>query len=407
MASQLASAYPEVLEFESEVTAIDGRAVTLAETYFYAESGGQPSDRGMIDGIAVEEVRIEDGSTVHVLAEEVSTEVGETVECSIDPTFRRYCMCAHTASHAVYGAARERYDSVGYGGFEITPEKVRIDLEVPEPIDDDGLIDLEELTNRVIWEDRPVTWEEWPAEEVRANDEIALNVATEVVETEPTVRVVQIDDWDIAACGGTHLRSTGEIGTVSMIARSNPGEGQTRVEFVVGPERIEQQLREKQAAWQAKTHLGVEIEEVPDRLVKLTDELEAANARISSLEEDHTRARLVGEGANRFIRDGHAWVLTTTDELDASTAASILPSLQGEHGDIIAMAGGSGRAYLVVVTPGEPAATELTDTVLEAFDSGGGGGSPTNAQAGGIDATPTALIDLLTERFAPQSATQD
>lgn len=406
MVSQLASEFPEVRSFEASVVDIDGRQVILDESYFYAESGGQPSDSGTIAEVEVEDVFIDGDHTVHLLVEDPEFEAGDTVECAIDPVFRRYCMSAHTASHAVYGAARQRYDSVGYGGFEITSSKVRIDLEVPEPIDNDGLFDLERLTNEVIWEDRPVTWESWPAEEVQANDEIALNVATEVVETEPTVRVVQIEDWDIAACGGTHVRSTGEIGSVSMIDRSNPGEGQTRVEFVVGPERVDQQLIEKRASWAAKRHLGVEIADVPTRLEKLIDDLDAAASRVEALEADHVRARLTGADAHRYTVDGDTWALATSDELDASAASKIVPSLQGEVGDVVALAGANGRAFIVIATPGEPGADDLIETVLEGFD-GGGGGSPTTAQAGGIDATPEELVGHLLERYAPTSSAQD
>src|SRR6056297_3299803 len=114
--SQLAAREPEVRRFEATVASVDDRAVTLDESYFYAESGGQPADRGTLGGVPVEDVQERDGEIVHLLAEPAAEEaiaVGETVRGEIDDAFRTYCMRAHTASHLLYGAGREVLDELG------------------------------------------------------------------------------------------------------------------------------------------------------------------------------------------------------------------------------------------------------------------------------------------------------
>lgn len=402
MATQLASQDPETLSFSSAVTAIDGDRVALEHTYFYAESGGQPADRGTIDGLDVIDVQLTNGTTWHTLGDEPTFDVDDVVDGQIDSAFRRYCLSAHTASHAVYGAARRLFDSVGYGGFEITPTKVRLDLETPVPIDDEALFELERRTNEVVWEDRPVTWSEWPASEVRENNEIALNVATEVVHTEETVRVVEIEDWDLAACGGTHVSSTAAIGSVAMIDRSNPGEGQTRVEFVVGEERIDQQHAEKTAAWRAKATLGVPIEDVPSRIDQLQEELQRLESRVSSMEHTVAAAEVTGSAATRFDRNGARWAVASVTEVDAKKAAEVAEDLVGEAGDIVVIAGGADRSHVVVAGDGSTPATDIVDAVLDGFDGGGGGGSDQKAQAGGIDAGPDAIVDRIVDVYRPR-----
>lgn len=399
MASQLAAREPTTLAFEATVTDRADDAVALDTTYFYAESGGQPADRGAIAGRSVSDVYLDDGTTWHRLEGDGGPAIGDVVEAEIDEQFRRYCMAAHTASHAVYGAARQLFDELGYGGFEITPSKVRLDLTTPTPIDDRATLELERLTNQVIWEDRAVTWSTWPADEVRDNDEIALNVATDVVHSAETVRVVEIDGWDLAACGGTHVDATGKIGAVAMADRSNPGEGMTRIEFVVGPDRIEQRYREKRVAWAAKTSLGVPLEEVAGRIEDLLEERQALETQLEDMAGTVAAAAVTGPDAIRFDRNGASWAVGKAPSVDAGVAASVAESLVGDTADVVAIAGGTNRGQLVVATDGAVTATDVIDAVLERFDGGGGGGSPTSAQAGGLDGDASAVIDAVCKAY--------
>jgi len=247
-----APAEPYTTRFGATVERIDGREVVLSETYFYAESGGQPADRGAIAGHDVVDVQYGDGGVVHTLAEAADLSPGETVTGRIDEQFRTYCMRAHTASHVLYGAGRRLLDDLGYGGFDISPEKVRVDFTTSTEIDDETLFELERLVNRAVWESRPVSWNTHPEEDALELDGIAFNTKTEEGITGETVRVVTVGEngrgegpWDRAACGGTHVENTREIGPVTVLERSNPGEGLTRVEFAVGEPGIERRIAEK------------------------------------------------------------------------------------------------------------------------------------------------------------------
>ena len=289
MSGQRAAAEPYTTQFSTTVRSVDGRDVRLETTYFYAESGGQPADTGRIGTTRVEDVRLKDGEIVHELAEPDAVREGQSVLCTIDWERRMYCMRAHTASHALYGAARRLFDDVDYAGFDIGApdgdlggdESVRIDLRTDAEIDDATLADLERAVNRVVWDAHDVAWETTPADDAVGRDDVACGArSTEGLAGDGSGgteadRLVTIEDWSVTACGGTHVRNTREIGPVTVLGWSNPEEGRTRIEFGVGPAGIERRGDEKRAARAAARRLGVGVEEVPaalDRLRETRDE---------------------------------------------------------------------------------------------------------------------------------------
>ncbi len=289
MTGQRAAAEPYATRFETEVTSIDGRRVWLERSHFYAASSGQPADRGTIADIDIADVELVGGEPVHVLAEEPSFRVGHRVLCSVDWAFRMYCMRAHTASHVLVGAARRLLADCSYAGLEIGPKTVHVDLETDAIVDDETLIELDGTINRVIWESRPVSWDDVSIAAARERDEITFDAeADEGAIENGRVRIVTIEDendtrngsrlcattgatdpWDVTACGGTHVRNTREIGPVTVLGYSNPTDTATRVEFAVGPQAISRRLAEKRAAFAATSALDVELEAVGDELERV------------------------------------------------------------------------------------------------------------------------------------------
>ncbi|QLK26451.1 alanyl-tRNA editing protein [Natrinema zhouii] len=289
MTGQRAAAEPYATRFETEVTSIDGRRVWLERSHFYGASGGQPADRGTIGDLTVSDVELVDGEQVHVLAEEPSFRSGHRVLCSVEWSFRMYCMRAHTASHILTGAARRLLEDGSYAGLEIGPETVRVDLETAATVDDEMLIELDETVNRVIWESRPVSWDDVPISAAREREEVAFDAeADEGAVEKGRVRIVTIEDetdtrngnrlsgmtgqtdpWDVAACGGTHVRNTREVGPVTVLGHSSPSEGVCRIEFAVGPRAIDRRTAEKRAAFAAMSALDVDLEDVIDELERV------------------------------------------------------------------------------------------------------------------------------------------
>ncbi|PSQ13595.1 hypothetical protein BRC98_01255 [Halobacteriales archaeon QS_7_68_65] len=389
----LAPAEPYTTEFEAVVESRDDDELVLEETYCYAESGGQPPDRGTLAGERIVDVQERDGEIVHTLADTPGIEVGETIAGRIDPAFRTYCMRAHTASHVLYGAGRRLFDDLGYGGFDIDDHRIRVDFATPTTIDDATLVALERLVNRAVWDSRDVTWETAPRETALARDDVAFNTKTEEGIGGEEVRLVDVDGWDIAACGGTHIRNTREIGPVAVLDRSNPGEGVTRVEFAVGPAAIQRRSTEKTAALDAAAALETRVTDLPNAIARLRDERDALAAERTGLQDRLVDVRLDDLRETVVERDGRTWLVGTVDHLDTNELAERANELAGSAADAVGLVGGDGESVAVATTD-EIDASAVVDDLTAEF-GGGGGGSETVAQAGGFDADPEKLVGFL------------
>jgi alanyl-tRNA synthetase len=397
MADTLAPSDPYTTSFVATVTGVDGDEVTLDETYFYPKGGGQPADRGTLGGVTVEHVESTDGDVVHYLAAAPDVEAGDDVQAEVDPQFRRYCRRAHTASHVLYGAGRRVLDDLGYGGFDISEEKVRVDFETSTDVDDDVLVELERLTNRAVWDSYDVSWTEIPAEDARAREDVAFNTKTEegVMADADTVRIVTVEDWDVAACGGTHVRNTREIGPVSVLSRSNPGEGLTRVEFTVGPSAVEHQADVRRATLDAAAALGVPEDELGAAVQRLQADAADLEAELEDLETEVLDSRVAALDAVQ--KDGATWRVGTVDGFDANAVGEAAKDAVEGDGDVVAVAGGDGGTYVVVAAGDDaPDAGDVVDDVTGEF-GGGGGGRPSFAQGGGISVDPDDVAAYLRE----------
>ena len=390
MAPATAAEAPGTLAFETTVRD-GGSEVVLEETYFYPESGGQPADRGTLGGLAVLDVQERGDDIVHTV--DGALEAGTTVRGAIDPEFRRYCMRAHTASHVLYGAGRRLFDELGYGGFGITPGKVRVDFSTPSDIDDETLVELERLVNRCVWDSRDVTWGREPREAALDREDVAFNTKTEEGLTGETVRVVEIDGWDAAACGGTHVSNTREIGPVTVLGRSNPGEGLTRVEFAVGPDGIDRRATEKAAAFEAAETLGTALTDLPDAVDRLRAERESLVAERDALRERVLDARVADIAADSFERDGETWAAGVVDA-DANALAERVRD-RPDGVEVLLLVTPSGQ--LAVGAGEECDAGDIVGTLTDRF-GGGGGGSADVAQAGGLDSDGRTVVDSIRER---------
>ena len=392
-----APAEPEVRTFEAEVTSVDGAVVELDRTWFYPEGGGQPADRGTVAGHEVVDVQKRDGTVEHVLSgEALDLDAGSTVTCVVDDDYRTYCMRAHTASHVLYGAGRRLLDDLGYGGFGITDEKVRVDFATSTDIDDATLVELERLVNRTVWDSRDVSWEEVPADEARSREDVAFNTKTEegVMADSAQVRVVTVDGWDVAACGGTHVANTREIGPVEVLDRSNPGEGLTRVEFAVGEPGIDRRATIHNAALDAARELGVAVTDLPETVESLAAENERLSAELSDLKGEVLDGRI--RSFEAVETGGETWRVGTVAGFEANETGEAAKRLAGDAGDVVAVVGDDERPFVVVASAGEVDAGEVVDAVTETFGGGGGGGPPF-AQGGGLDADADEVVAFVRE----------
>jgi len=388
----LAPREPYVRAFDATVRSVDGREVTLERTYFYPEGGGQPADRGTLDGIDVVDVQKANGETVHTLADPPGFDAGDTVDAAVDDDARTYSMRAHTASHVVYGAGRKLLGTHGYGGFDIGEDRIRLDFET------DGEASLNPLTiqrmaNEVVWESRPVDWYEMDADDAGARDDIVFNLRDDA-STADTVRIVDIEDWDVSACGGTHVRNTNEVGPIAVLDVSNPGADLVRVEYAVGQRAIDEWVETQRNASRAAETLDTGVADLASRAESLRAENESLKAETEALAEQLLDARLTALAEDTFTRAGREWAAGTVESVGPNAVADRVGELPDGTADVVVLAGRDGSTFVVVATDGETDANDVIDDVTDAF-GGGGGGQPTLAQGGGLDADPGAVVEYL------------
>ncbi|MFB6133631.1 MAG: DHHA1 domain-containing protein, partial [Halanaeroarchaeum sp.] len=291
-------------------------------------------------------------------------------------------------------AARRLLDDLGYGGFGITEEKVRVDFETTTDVTDEVLVELERLANRAVWESKSVTWEHVEKDAALDRDEVAFNAATEegVMADAETIRIVTIDGWDVAACGGTHVENTRDIGQITTLERSNPGEGLTRVEFAVGPRAHERRALEHEAVRDVARAIGTNVEEMSAEVDRLLEERASLEDEVRSLTA--TLADTTLRNLREVEREGKRWRVGVIQDLDADVLGETMQELAGKVGDVVLVASGDDRATVQVATDGTLDADDVVDDLTDTF-GGGGGGSPTYAQGGGLDARPEDVLDAV------------
>ncbi|MFB6268880.1 MAG: DHHA1 domain-containing protein, partial [Halobacterium sp.] len=207
--------------------------------------------------------------------------------------------------------------------------------------------------------------------------------------------IVTVEDWDVAACGGTHVENTREIGPVSVLSRSNPGEGLTRVEFAVGPSAIERRADVRRATLDAAATLGVPEDEIGDAAARLQADKDDLEGELADLKSEVLASRVAGLDAVQ--KDGATWRVGTVDGFDANDVGEAAKDAVGDDSDVVAVAGGDGGTYVVVAAAdGAADAGDVVDDVTDEF-GGGGGGRPIFAQGGGISADPADVADYLRE----------
>jgi alanyl-tRNA synthetase len=219
------------LRFQARVATLGehrGRpAVELERTYFYPESGGQEADRGRLGATRVVDVQADDMDRVwHVLeARDPALRAGDEVEGEVDGARRFDHMQQHTGQH-ILSAALERVLSAPTLSSHLGEERSTIEVALPGT-DWRAIERVEEAANRVVWEDRAVE-RHWTDSAGVAR--FALRKPPQVT---GRIRIVEIPDWDVSACGGTHTRRTGEVGTIKIVGWEKV-RGNLRLEFLCG-----------------------------------------------------------------------------------------------------------------------------------------------------------------------------
>ena len=255
-------------EFEARVLKVEpgsqGFRVYLDRTAFYSESGGQPRDHGTLSGQGVTGLAEDGEAIVHVLEQKPE---GEQVQGEIDWPRRFDHMQQHTGQH-VLSAAFEKAGNYKTVSFHLGTEVSSIDLD-SDRLGRRQIEAAEDLANQIVFENREVRIFFRPLAEANRLD------LRKPILREGDVRLVEIDDFDLSACGGTHVSHTGAIGLIAT-RKVERMKGLTRMEFVCGGRALRASRYDFEILSEASRLLSASSHQLPALIVKQSDELRAS-----------------------------------------------------------------------------------------------------------------------------------
>jgi len=217
-------------EFDTTVMAVDGDRVALAATGFYVTGGGQPHDTGTLGEARVIDVTKDGAVAWHVLEGSLPA-AGEAVHGVVDWPRRHALMRTHTALHILCGVIWNEYAKAVTGG-NMEPLAARMDFEF-DPLPEGFGVTIEQRVNEEIAKDRSIEVSFLSREEALADEDLIRTKTNLVPEHVREVRVVDIVGLDKQADGGTHVRSTAEVGRVRVVKTESKGKGNKRIRIVI------------------------------------------------------------------------------------------------------------------------------------------------------------------------------
>ena len=400
----------ETLEAHTTVGAVvrdDGRVVVkLPESPFYAAGGGQISDVGVVEcehgdcrARVVDVVKLGGGEDQAVVVEvdQGELEPGERVVARVDPAFRHATEANHTATHLLHAALRRRLGThVRQAGSYVGPDKLRFDFTHGSALSSEELRDVEDQVNAWILENWPVRAIQTTLAEARSLGAMALFGE----KYGDVVRMVEVGDGSFSRelCGGTHVRSTAEIGVFRVTQETSSAANVRRIEAVTGPEAVKLLRTHDDLLREAASLLRTRPEDVPDKLADLQAKAKAAAKGAAGAGGAAVDVEaLLGEAE---AVDG-ARVLTARvpGAADQKALLDVLDRVKPKLGDAAVVLGAAGEGKVAFVASVAPAlvsrGVRAGDVVRLAAQvtGGGGGGRDTMAQAGGRD--PAKLDEAL------------
>jgi len=374
----------------------DAVEVVLDETPFYAESGGQDSDAGVIRGPSgawtVTDVQQPvPGLIAHSVTLDAPLAVGEPVSAEVDAFNRRGACQAHTATHVLHAALHELVgQTASQAGSYNRPGYLRFDFSSSKALGPSLVAEIEQRCNAALRDDLPVSEATMTLEAAKAMG--AMSLFGE--KYPPIVRVVEMGGgWSRELCGGTHVTSSAQIGLIDILSEASIGAGTRRVEALVSTDAFSHMAAERALVAELGTLLHVPADQVADRVARLITELKAANKTI----DDMRTAELLGNARSLVDKakdvSGLALVAASMPGLAPDQTRQLAIEVRdrlGSRPGVAAIVGGAAdKPALVVATTAAARergcrAGELVQ-IGTAELAGKGGGKDDLAQGGGTD----------------------
>ncbi|MBX6427250.1 MAG: alanine--tRNA ligase [Variibacter sp.] len=375
--------------------------VVLNQTPFYAESGGQVGDTGVMTGEGVRfrvtdtQKKAGDVFAHSGVVEEGTMRVGAPLALEVDHARRSAIRLNHSATHLLHEALRQVLgDHVAQKGSLVAPDRLRFDFSHPKPMTEEEIDRVEDLANRIVLQNTPITTRLMAVEEA-----IALGARALFGEKYgDEVRVVAMGEggnalgWSVELCGGTHARRTGDIGLVTVVSEAGVAAGVRRIEAMTGDAARRHLKAESRKLHALAELLKTPVAEVEARAANLVDERRRLERELAEAKKKLAMGGAASEADGvRTIGDVKL-LARAVRGIDMKDLKSLADEGKRRVGSgVVAIVGvtDEGKAGVVVgVTPDLTPRFNAVDLVrkgAEALGGKGGGGRPDLAQAGGPD----------------------
>ncbi|RZQ65597.1 alanine--tRNA ligase [Amycolatopsis suaedae] len=380
--------------------------LVLDRTPFYAESGGQVADTGVLVGSGVELTvldvqKIVPGLFVHRV-EVVSGEVGVGTELtgSVDAARRSAIERSHSATHLVHAAVRGAYGKrAAQAGSLNSPGRMRFDFTSSGGVSADVLTEVEEEVNDYLRTDVEV--QSYVTTKDKALELGAIALFGEKYGND--VRVVDMGEYSRELCGGTHVQRIGQLGLVKLVADASIGSGVHRVEALVGPDALRYVRKEQLLVSQLAGTLKVPTEQLPSRIDDVLSRLRAAEKEIEQLKTQQVLGSAGDLAAKASDVDGVAVVAEKlADGVDAAGVRALAAEVRGRLGSrpgvvVLFAPSGDKLSFVVATTAAARDKGIAAGKLVPSFAGpvgGRGGGKPDLAQGGGTN--PAGIDEAIT-----------
>lgn len=393
-------------EKKQAATEDDNITLVLSETPFYAESGGQVGDVGVIKGNGFEftvenTTKTHEGVVLHhgYISDGETVSCGDKVHAEVNRSVREATMRNHTAAHLLQAALRKILGThVEQAGQLVNSEAVRFDFTHFSALTADELRKVENTVNEVIMSAVPVVTSEMPIDEAKKLGAMALFGE----KYGDIVRVVKADDFSVEFCGGTHVKNTGSIGLFKIVSESSVASGVRRIEAVTGNNVMKYIDKSNELIAETAKNLKLtNYHELASRAAALSAELKEKEREISSLEAEIAASKTADLMKDAKQIGGVRLVTADMGEAGADALRSLCDKALESGDDIIAVFAGKNaekgtasfacRVGKKAIECGAHAGNIVREVARVA--GGAGGGKPDSAMAGAKDISkiPEAL----------------
>lgn len=383
----------------------DDVAIVLSQTVFYAESGGQVGDTGVL---ALDDAQVDVKNTLkpigsfHVhygIVKNGTIKTGNHVIASVNDERRRKIQAHHSATHLLHEALRQHLgDHIAQKGSLVEEGRLRLDFSHPDPISQEDLAKITETVRQQIRDNSAVDIRTMSLDEARESGARALfgeKYGDEVRVVSMGARNGNGQAWSMELCGGTHVKQTGEIGSFRLLNESGISSGVRRIQAVVGSEAEALAEKEYLMLQEIAALLKTSIQDVPERVRKLQSDHQHMQNEIADLRKKIALGGGSSSGdqaANDVEEIGSMkFMAKTFDDLPAKDLKPLADQFKQQMGSgvVVLLTKADARASIVVgVTDDLTAQINAVDLVrigAEALGGKGGGGRADMAQAGGTN----------------------